>query len=477
MLCCVLFGMLSPARGRTFAADHGLEKDVAPQAVADESDHHGIAIGHIGAAHALVQPRVELTGVPYRADALQTGVTQSGFDFAKELEHVLRAHDAARIGQRLHRRKLRQERREAACERVNAGRRGAGLVAQRLLRGAFVLLPQPPDIAVTLAQVEFQRRGARAGIARAPVTASEQGDARRADPCHPVSGLRIHSDLPLYIPYQALPVDVRASVTQPPSRGASPGRRRGCRGRTSRGTRRGRSPGRRTSSCRRETPGTSLAPAPSGLPSANSRNSSRRTSPRTTPTRSRSGCTFPNRLPPSHTRTPHWSGRSPCSCRCGTSSPPSPLPTDTRARAAPGTHAPTAPRSPAYTPPTSHTPGCRPTQRLSRHDPPSPSRGSAYCPSHGALSPPQTSSTAHSSPHTPRSSNPTALPGDVDVHSHSPRPRPIPSRTPRAAHAPATNRPSRLPPAGARLGNGRARSAAACRPASQSCFGLQALRS
>src|SRR5450759_2147840 len=55
--------------------------------------------------------------------------------------------------------------------------------------------------------------GARAGIARAPVTTSEQGDARRADPYHPVSGLRIHSDLPFYIPYQALPVDVRASVT------------------------------------------------------------------------------------------------------------------------------------------------------------------------------------------------------------------------------------------------------------------------
>src|SRR5450759_3357159 len=214
MLCCVLFGMLSPARGRTFAADHGLEKDVAAQEVADESDNHGIAIGHKGDAHAVGQPRAEPTGVPYRADALQTGVTQSGFDFAKELEHVLRADGAARIGQRLHSRKLREERREAACERVNAGRRGAGLVAQRLLRGAFVLLPQPPDIAVTLAQVEFQRRGARAGIARAPVTTSEQGNARRADPCHPVSGLRIHSDLPLYIPYQALPVDVRAALTR-----------------------------------------------------------------------------------------------------------------------------------------------------------------------------------------------------------------------------------------------------------------------
>src|SRR5450756_947261 len=112
MLCCVLFEMLSFVRGRP--ADHGLEKDVAPQAVADESDHHGIAIGHIGAAHALVQPRVEPTGVPYRADALQTGVTQSGFDFAKELEHVLRADGAARIGQRLPSRKLREERREAA---------------------------------------------------------------------------------------------------------------------------------------------------------------------------------------------------------------------------------------------------------------------------------------------------------------------------------------------------------------------------
>src|SRR3989337_3064278 len=97
MLCCFSFGMLSLARGRPFAANHGLEEDVAPQAVADESDHHGIAIGHVGAAHALVQPRVEPTGLPHRADTLQTGFTQSGFDFAKELEHVLRAYGAARI--------------------------------------------------------------------------------------------------------------------------------------------------------------------------------------------------------------------------------------------------------------------------------------------------------------------------------------------------------------------------------------------
>src|SRR3970040_1063855 len=129
MLCCILFGMLSLARGRPFAADHGLEEDVAPKAVADESDHHGIAIGHLGAAHALVQTRVEPTVVPHRADALQTGVTQSGFDFAKELEHVLRADGAARIGQRLHSRELREERREAACERIHAGRRGARFLA------------------------------------------------------------------------------------------------------------------------------------------------------------------------------------------------------------------------------------------------------------------------------------------------------------------------------------------------------------